>query len=147
MRANTILGATMLPGGVQQRCLGERGQSYERLGDRRSRPEQGCRLRFDSGQGRRPTGSAARTHRAELLALRWSHVDLDASVLTVRRNYLRVNQRSIDKGTKTHQMRRLAIDPATPSGHRRAGRQARGCGPASPMSTQRRRITPGTATS
>ena len=51
--------------------------------------------------------------RAELLALRWSHVDLDAGVLTVRRNYVRVNRRSIDKDTKTHQMRRLAIDPAT----------------------------------
>jgi integrase len=51
--------------------------------------------------------------RAELLALRWSHLDLDAGVLTVRRNYVRVNRRSIDKDTKTHQMRRLAIDPAT----------------------------------
>lgn len=51
--------------------------------------------------------------RAELLALRWSDVDLDAAVLTVRRNYVRVKQRSIEKDTKTHQMRRLALDPAT----------------------------------
>ena len=51
--------------------------------------------------------------RAELLALRWSDIDLDAAALTVRRNYVRVNRRSIEKDTKTHQMRRLAIDPAT----------------------------------
>ena len=51
--------------------------------------------------------------RAELLALRWSDVDLDAAVLTVRRNYVRVGRRSIEKDTKTHQMRRLALDPAT----------------------------------
>jgi integrase len=51
--------------------------------------------------------------RAELLALRWTDVDLDAAVVTVRRNYVRVNRRSIEKDTKTHQMRRLALDPAT----------------------------------
>ena len=51
--------------------------------------------------------------RAELMALRGSRIDLDAGVLTVRRNYVRVNRRTIDKDTETHQMRRLAIDPAT----------------------------------
>jgi integrase len=51
--------------------------------------------------------------RVELLALRWSDVDLPAGVLTVRRNYVRVNRQSIEKDTKTHQMRRLALDPAT----------------------------------
>ncbi|MCY7341406.1 MAG: site-specific integrase [Pseudonocardia sp.] len=51
--------------------------------------------------------------RAELLALRWSDVDLDGGMLTVRRNYVRVNRTSIEKDTKTHQMRRLALDPAT----------------------------------
>ncbi|GAA3249446.1 hypothetical protein GCM10017691_60530 [Pseudonocardia petroleophila] len=51
--------------------------------------------------------------RAELLALRWSDVDLTAGVVTVRRNYVRVNRQSIEKDTKTHQMRRLALDPAT----------------------------------
>lgn len=51
--------------------------------------------------------------RAELLALRWSDVDLDAGMLTVPRNYVRANRQSIEKDTKTHQMRRLALDPAT----------------------------------
>jgi integrase len=51
--------------------------------------------------------------RAELLALRWSDVDLGGGVLTVRRNYVRVNRASIEKDTKTHQMRRLALDSAT----------------------------------
>ena len=51
--------------------------------------------------------------RAELLALRWSDIDLGAGKLTVRRNYVRVNGRSIEKDTKTHQMRRISLDPAT----------------------------------
>jgi integrase len=51
--------------------------------------------------------------RAELLALRWSDVDLDTGTVTVRRNYVRVNRKSIEKDTKTHQMRRLALDPTT----------------------------------
>jgi integrase len=51
--------------------------------------------------------------RAELLALRWSDVDLDTGTVTVRRNYVRMNRKSIEKDTKTHQMRRLALDPAT----------------------------------
>lgn len=51
--------------------------------------------------------------RAELLALRWSDLDLAVGVVTVRRNYLRLHGESIEKDTKTHQMRRLALDPAT----------------------------------
>ncbi len=51
--------------------------------------------------------------RAELLALRWSDVDLDTGTVTVRRNYVRMNRKSIEKDTKTHQMRRLALDSAT----------------------------------
>jgi len=51
--------------------------------------------------------------RAELLALRWSDVDLDAGVVTVRRNYIRANRKSIEKDTKTHQMRRVSLDVAT----------------------------------
>ena len=51
--------------------------------------------------------------RAELLALRWSDVDLAAGKLNVRRNYVRLTGRSIEKDTKTHQMRRISLDPAT----------------------------------
>ena len=51
--------------------------------------------------------------RAELLALRWSHVDLVAGMLRIRRNYVRVRGKGIEKDTKTHQMRRIALDQAT----------------------------------
>jgi integrase len=51
--------------------------------------------------------------RGELLALRWHHIDLDAAILTVRRNYVRANGEGHDKDTKSHQMRRLSIDAAT----------------------------------
>jgi integrase len=51
--------------------------------------------------------------RGELLALRWEHIDLDHGVLTLRRNYVRAAGRGHDKDTKSHQMRRLSIDPAT----------------------------------
>jgi len=51
--------------------------------------------------------------RAELLALRWADVDLTAGMLTISRNYVRVTGRAIEKDTKTHQMRRISLDPAT----------------------------------
>ncbi len=51
--------------------------------------------------------------RAELLALKWLDVDLNAGKLTVRRNYVRVAGKTIEKDTKTHQMRRISLDPAT----------------------------------
>ncbi len=51
--------------------------------------------------------------RAELLALRWLDVDLAAGKLTVRRNYVRVAGKTVEKDTKTHQMRRISLDPAT----------------------------------
>ncbi len=51
--------------------------------------------------------------RAELLALRWTDVDLGASVVTIRRNYVRAGGKSVEKDTKTHQMRRLALDSTT----------------------------------
>jgi integrase len=47
--------------------------------------------------------------RGEMLALRWSHLDLDASVMTVRRNYVWGRE----KDPKNHQMRRLSLDAAT----------------------------------
>jgi integrase len=47
--------------------------------------------------------------RAELLAMRWSRIDLAAGVMMVRRNWVGGQE----KDTKTHQMRRLSLDPAT----------------------------------
>jgi integrase len=51
--------------------------------------------------------------RGELLALRWFDVDLDAGVLEVRRNYVQRSGKGQEKDTKSHQMRRIALDPET----------------------------------
>jgi integrase len=51
--------------------------------------------------------------RAEALALRWNDVDLERGVLDIRRNYVWVRGHGVEKNTKTHQMRRIGIDPAT----------------------------------
>lgn len=51
--------------------------------------------------------------RAELLALRWSDVDLKGGTIFIRRNHVRVTGRSIEKDTKTHRARRLSVDVAT----------------------------------
>jgi len=51
--------------------------------------------------------------RGELLALRWHDVDLAAGKLEIRRNYVWIDGRGVEKDTKTHQMRRISLDPAT----------------------------------
>jgi integrase len=51
--------------------------------------------------------------RAELLALRWSDIDLKAGTIAIRRNYVRAKGRTYEKDTKTHRMRRIALDPST----------------------------------
>ncbi|WP_253258314.1 site-specific integrase [Pseudonocardia sp. N23] len=51
--------------------------------------------------------------RAEALALRWSDVELDAGMVAIRRNFIRSGAQRIEKDTKTHQMRRIALDTAT----------------------------------
>ena len=51
--------------------------------------------------------------RGEVLALRWRHVHFDRRVLEIRRNYVQRRGRKIEKDTKTHQMRRIALDPET----------------------------------
>src|SRR6266496_4348747 len=59
--------------------------------------------------------------RAELLALRWYDVDLDGEVLEIRRNYVRARRQGVEKDTKTHRMRRIALDSETvevPRAHR-----------------------------
>ncbi len=49
--------------------------------------------------------------RGELCALRWSDVDLVEGILTVSRSYTPVKGQHIEGPTKTHQARRLALDP------------------------------------
>ncbi|MGW0231936.1 tyrosine-type recombinase/integrase [Actinopolymorpha singaporensis] len=51
--------------------------------------------------------------RGELAALRWHDLHLDAGVLEIRRSYAQRAGKAIEKGTKTHQMRRIALDQAT----------------------------------
>jgi integrase len=51
--------------------------------------------------------------RAEQLALRWSHADLQRGMLEIRRDYVWAGGRGIEKDTKTHRMRRIALDPET----------------------------------
>lgn len=51
--------------------------------------------------------------RGELCAIHWTDVDLDEGVLTLRRSILQDGTRMLEKDTKTHQHRRLALDPAT----------------------------------
>jgi len=51
--------------------------------------------------------------RGELCALRWSHVDLANGTVTIRRGIAQDGADTWEKDTKTHQQRRLAIDPET----------------------------------
>lgn len=51
--------------------------------------------------------------RAEVLALRWSDVDISGGMLAIRRNYVLSRGGGIEKDTKTHQMRRISLDPET----------------------------------
>jgi integrase len=51
--------------------------------------------------------------RGELCALRWSHVDLLTGALTVERAIAQDGRYREEKDTKTHQQRRVALDPET----------------------------------
>ena len=51
--------------------------------------------------------------RGELCALRWSNVDLDRGVITLRRAISQFGRERSEKDTKTHQQRRLTLDPET----------------------------------
>jgi integrase len=51
--------------------------------------------------------------RGELCALRWKHVDLPASALTVRKAVAQDGSSTWEKDTKTHQRRRITLDPVT----------------------------------
>jgi integrase len=51
--------------------------------------------------------------RGELLALRWSDINLDARRLSIERGVVRVGDDIIEQGTKTHQSRRISLDAGT----------------------------------
>lgn len=51
--------------------------------------------------------------RGEICALRWSRVDLDAGTIDVRQSYTLRRGVGKEKDTKTHQMRRIALDNET----------------------------------
>ena len=52
--------------------------------------------------------------RGEICGLRWSHVDLEHAMITIRRTvYLDQRGQLVEKDTKTHQQRRVVLDPET----------------------------------
>jgi integrase len=51
--------------------------------------------------------------RGEVAALTWADVDLDEGMIEVRRNFIKRNRIEKIKATKTHQMRRIALDTET----------------------------------
>jgi integrase len=53
--------------------------------------------------------------RGELCAIRWRHLDLTAGVLTLEKSIGQRSGRTWEKDTKTHQHRRIALDPETVS--------------------------------
>jgi len=57
--------------------------------------------------------------RGELCALRWSDLDLDLAVMVVSRSFAVAGGKPIEKDTKTHQQRALAIDAGTVAALRR----------------------------
>jgi integrase len=68
-------------------------------------PQFGVFLRLAAATGAR---------RGELCALRWSDIDSDSETLVVARNLIAGDKGGwIEKDTKTHQSRRIALDPAT----------------------------------
>lgn len=53
------------------------------------------------------------SRRGELCALRWHHINLDSGVVTVRRAIGETDGELEEKDTKSHQQRRVTIDPQT----------------------------------
>lgn len=51
--------------------------------------------------------------RAEVAGLRWANVDLDTETIEIRRSYVLSKGKGTEKDTKTHQMRRVALDSET----------------------------------
>jgi integrase len=57
--------------------------------------------------------AATGARRGEVCALRWSDLDTQAGALTIRRSLAAVVGGPIEKDTKTHAARRIALDKAT----------------------------------
>src|ERR1700712_4731741 len=51
--------------------------------------------------------------RGEVCALRWDRFDAAAAVLVIRSSIAQRGKRTWEKDTKTHQQRRIALDPQT----------------------------------
>jgi integrase len=51
--------------------------------------------------------------RGKVCALRWRDIDLDGETIDVRRSYILHKGVGVEKDTKTHQMRRIALDSET----------------------------------
>jgi integrase len=68
--------------------------------------------------------------RGELIALRWSDVDLDRAVLRIERGIVLADGDLIEQGTKTHQSRRVTLDAdtvATLEDHRERAEEVAHC--------------------
>ena len=57
--------------------------------------------------------AATGARRGEVCALRWSDLDAQAGALTIRRSLAAVVGGPMEKDTKTHAARRIAVDKAT----------------------------------
>jgi integrase len=88
-------------------------------------PEFGLFLRLAAVTGAR---------RGELCGLRWDAVDIDGANLLIARSVVRGGDGLVDKDTKTHQARRVALDAATVRAltqhHARCAKRALECGAA-----------------
>ena len=51
--------------------------------------------------------------RSEVIAIRWPDLDLDEAVVTISRGVVMGPSGLVEKDTKTHQARRVALDPET----------------------------------
>ncbi len=63
--------------------------------------------------------AATGARRGELVALRWSEIDLHAGVVRIRRGIVNGPDGLAEKDTKTHAARKIAIDPGTVDSLRR----------------------------
>jgi integrase len=87
-------------------------------------PDFGCFLHLAATTGAR---------RGELCGLRWRDVDLDGGTMTISRNVVEgAGSAIVEKDTKTHASRRIALDPETvkvlKAQRKRLTSRARGCG-------------------